>query len=98
MGHNDRTHLLALDADGQQAMAAAARHAIAYRATLDAGDVAPRMRPAEMVGRFDAELPDAGQDALSVIDDLAGQATDGSHGHASLCRAGDRAGGQGCYG
>ncbi|MCX7287702.1 MAG: aminotransferase class V-fold PLP-dependent enzyme [Rhodobacterales bacterium] len=83
MDHIDQSRLLALDNDGQQAMAAAARHAIAYRATLDAGDVVPRMRPAEMVGRFDADLPEAGQDALTVIEDLARQATDGIHGHAS---------------
>jgi len=83
MDHADPTSCLAMDDDGAQAMAAAARHAIAYREALDAGDVIPRMRPAELVGRFDADLPEAGQDALSVIEDLVGQAADGIHGHAS---------------
>ena len=83
MTQSDFAHILALDADARQAMAVAARHAIAWRETLEAGDVTPRMRPADLVGRFEMALPEAGQDALSVIEDLVAQATDGIHGHAS---------------
>lgn len=77
------SEMLPLDADGRLAMEAAARHSIAYRETLEGGDVTPRMRPADLVQRFDMTLLEAGQDALLVIEDLVAQAAGGIHGHAS---------------
>lgn len=74
---------LAIDADGRQAMEAAARHAIAFREELDAGPARPRLRPAEIVDRFGGPLPEAGEAALSVIDALAVEARDGIHPHPS---------------
>lgn len=78
----DRPHQ-AFDADGRQAMEAAARHAIAFRAGLDDGPARPRLRPAEIADRFAGPLPGQGDTALSVIDALAGQALDGIHPHPS---------------
>lgn len=72
-----------LDADGRLAIEAAARYAIAYRDSLAEARVTPRMRPAALAGRFDLALPETGQEALSVIEELVRDATDGVHGHAS---------------
>jgi glutamate/tyrosine decarboxylase-like PLP-dependent enzyme len=74
---------LALDDDGKQAMDAAARHAIAFRAGLDDGPARPKLRPAEIVSRFDGLLPETGDSALRVIDALAWDALDGIHPHPS---------------
>ncbi len=75
--------LLPIDADGAQAMDAAAGHAVAYRQGLAEARVTPALRPADVLARFDLDLPAEGQPALAVIDDLVAQATDGIHGHAS---------------
>jgi glutamate/tyrosine decarboxylase-like PLP-dependent enzyme len=85
MSDNDVTaeDLLPLDADGPLAMEATARHAIAYRSTLADGPAIPALRPAEMAGRFDGPLPEAGEAALWVIERLVADAADGIHAHAS---------------
>ena len=75
--------LVPIDADGAQAMDAAACHAVAYRQGLAEARVTPALRPADVLARFDLDLPAEGQPALAVIDDLVAQATDGIHGHAS---------------
>lgn len=75
--------ILPLTPDDRRAMEAAARHAIAYRETLAEARVTPSLRPADIVGRFDQPLSEAGQDAEGVIEDLVRDATDGVHGHAS---------------
>lgn len=72
-----------IDADGRQAMEAAARHGIAFRDGLADGPARPKLRPAEIVSRFDIPLPETGESALSVIDTLAIDALDGIHPHAS---------------
>jgi glutamate/tyrosine decarboxylase-like PLP-dependent enzyme len=74
---------LALDADGRQAMQAAAHHAIAYRDRIDRGPARPKLRPVELAERFDLPLPEMGQDALSVIETLVAEASPGVHPHAS---------------
>lgn len=74
---------LALDSDGKRAMEAAARHAIAFREGLDDGLARPKLRPAEIVRRFDGPLPEAGDSAVQVIDALARDAADGLHYHTS---------------
>ena len=73
----------ALDADGRQAMEAALRHAIAFREGLDAGPARPEFRPAEIASRFDGPLSDHGDTAVSVIDALVRDASDGLHFHTS---------------
>lgn len=73
----------AFDADDRQAMEAAARHAIAFREGLDDGPARPKLRPAEIVSRFDGPLPDSGASAVSVIDALVRDAIDGVHPHPS---------------
>ena len=77
------TDLLPLDADGQLAMEAAARHSLGYRQALTEARVTPRLRPAEIAARFDIALPETGKDALSVIEELVRDATDCVHGHTS---------------
>ena len=73
----------ALDPDGKQALEAAARHAIAFREGLDDGPARPKLRPAEIVSRFDGPLPETGDSAFQVIDALARDALDGIHPHTS---------------
>ncbi|MEE4118421.1 MAG: aminotransferase class V-fold PLP-dependent enzyme [Paracoccaceae bacterium] len=75
--------LVPLDPDGRQAMEAAARHAVAYRARLALGPAAPALRPPGVAERFDTPLPETGENALSVIEDLVAQAADGLHAHTS---------------
>ena len=75
--------ILPLTLDDRHAMEVAARHAIAYRETLAEARVTPSLRPAEIVGRFDRPLSEAGLDAQVVIEDLVRDAADGVHGHAS---------------
>ncbi len=77
------TDILPMTANDRLAMEAAARHAIAYRETLADAQVTPRLRPAGIAPRFSGGLPDKGQPALEVIEDLVRMATDGVHGHAS---------------
>ncbi|HMS95516.1 MAG TPA: aminotransferase class V-fold PLP-dependent enzyme [Tabrizicola sp.] len=73
----------AFNAEDRRAMEAAARHAIAFREGLDDGPARPRLRPAEIVARFDDPLPEGGASALSVIEALARDALDGIHRHPS---------------
>jgi len=75
--------LSSLDDDNRRAMEAAAHHAVAYRASLDEARAVPEKRPAAVVNRFDGDLPKSGQDALSVIEDIIAQSTDGIHPHTS---------------
>ncbi|MCK0151671.1 aminotransferase class V-fold PLP-dependent enzyme [Marivita sp. S6314] len=75
--------LSCLDDDDRKAMEAAARHAVAYRAGLDAARAAPDKRPSAVVDRFKGDLPKSGQDALSVIEDMVAQSADGIHAHSS---------------
>ncbi|WP_343117446.1 pyridoxal phosphate-dependent decarboxylase family protein [Ostreiculturibacter nitratireducens] len=72
-----------LDADERQAMEAAARHAIAYRGRLADAPAVPQVRPAGLAGRFDAPLPAKGEEALSVIENLVAEASEGLHAHTS---------------
>jgi glutamate/tyrosine decarboxylase-like PLP-dependent enzyme len=72
-----------LTPDDRRAMEIAAHHAIAYRETLAEARVTPSLRPADIVGRFDLPLSEAGLDAQAVIEDLVRDATDGIHGHTS---------------
>ncbi len=72
-----------LDADSRHAMEAAARHAIAYRVNLADIPVRPDIRPEGLVDRFDNELPEIGEDAVSVIEQIVRQSTDGLQAHAS---------------
>lgn len=72
-----------IEADGRQAMEAAARHAIAYRDSLGDGPAIPLLRPAALVDRFGGPLPETGEPALSVIEALVADARDGIHAHAS---------------
>jgi len=75
--------ILPLDTDGRQAMEAAARHAVAYRAGLTTTPVKPELRPVELAHRYDGALPEMGKDALSVIEALVQEAADGIHHHTS---------------
>jgi glutamate/tyrosine decarboxylase-like PLP-dependent enzyme len=75
--------ILPFDADGRRAMEAAARHAVAFRASLADGPAKPELRPADMADRFVGPLPESGEDALSVVETLVAQASDGIHAHAS---------------
>lgn len=67
----------------RQAVEAAARIAIAYRASLESSKVTPSLRPAEISERFDAPLAEIGEDAATVIENLASTAASGIHGHTS---------------
>ncbi len=78
-----RTAPLPLSDDDRAAMLNAAKAAVAYRATLDTGDVPPNLRPAALAKGFDATLPAQGKPAATVIDDLVSFAGQGLHGHAS---------------
>ncbi|MEM9584450.1 MAG: aminotransferase class V-fold PLP-dependent enzyme [Pseudomonadota bacterium] len=69
--------------DERHALEAAARAAIAYRAGMDDAPVTPALRPADMAARFDEALPEAGTDALAVIEALAVNAAEGVHGHSA---------------
>ena len=75
--------LIPLDEDGRLAMEAAARHALTYRAGLADSAVIPRLRPADMAHRFAADLPEMGQEALPIIEELVREAGEGIQGHAS---------------
>lgn len=72
-----------LDADSRRAMEVAARHAIAYRINLSDTPVKPDIRPEGLVDRFDNELPETGEDAVSIIEQLVRESSDGLQAHAS---------------
>lgn len=78
-----KDQLSSFDEDARQAMTAAARHALAYRASLNEANVTPELRPADMASRLDTALPEQGQSALSVIEELVACAEPGLQGHAS---------------
>ncbi|PYG26512.1 pyridoxal phosphate-dependent decarboxylase family protein [Pelagimonas varians] len=81
--HVARSEKLSLDENSQRAMEAAARHAIAYRATLDTAPAKPDLRPDAIAARFEGPLGETGEDALSVIEQIVQEATAGIHAHAS---------------
>jgi len=72
-----------LSEDDRAAMLTAAREAVAYRAALNEAAVKPDLRPSAFALQFDGTLPDLGETALSVIDDLIAVAGKGLHAHTS---------------
>lgn len=82
-GPFESAEILPLDAESRRAMQIAADHAIAYRARLADQPAKPHMRPAEMADRFEHSLPETGEEAHSVIEQLVHDAADGIHPHTS---------------
>ncbi|SNT01523.1 pyridoxal phosphate-dependent decarboxylase family protein [Antarctobacter heliothermus] len=74
---------MTLTPDESAAIDAAGRMAIAFRDGLGARTVPPALRPDAIAGRFAGALPQGGASAASVIEQLAAEATEGVHGHAS---------------
>jgi len=72
-----------LDTDGRLAMEEAARQAVNYRASLADAPAKPALRPADLEHRFESALPEIGEGALSVIEELVRDAAEGIHAHAS---------------
>ncbi|MCW3784798.1 pyridoxal phosphate-dependent decarboxylase family protein [Defluviimonas salinarum] len=75
--------LSCFDEDARRAMEASARHAIAYRSGLAGAPAKPKKRPLELNGLAELPLPEIGDDALSVIESLVSEASDGLHARAS---------------
>lgn len=61
----------------EAALESAVRHAIAYRRGLDVALQRPLQGYAEALAAFQAPLPEQGEDALAVIEDLVRRATPG---------------------
>jgi len=74
---------LPLTEDDRAAMLVAAHEAVEYRASLGTAAVKPSLRPSDLAPQFDGTLPEQGDTASSVIDDLIAFAGKGLHGHAS---------------
>ena len=72
-----------LSEDERSAMLAAARVAVDYRDTLAQAAVKPDLRPAALSLEFDGNLPENGESASAVIEDLIAFAGRGLQGHAS---------------
>jgi len=75
--------IASLSDDSEQAMVAAAHHALAYRTSLKDAPVTPDLRPAEMTVHIDSALPEKGKSAHSVIEELVASAGSGLQGHSS---------------